>query len=114
VDPRKNPFGSSVRRRRTAVGMTIAQLAEKSGLSVNWVSEVERGREPSLTSVIALARALDVTPGELVDGGSAKRSQEALEAAKLVEALPQELQAPLLQFLRLSVRRLRKGSRSSA
>ena len=112
VDSRKNGFGVALRHRRKTLGLTIAQLAEKSGLSTNWVSEVERGREPSLTSVIALARALDVTPGELVDGGSPRRSQEALEAAKLVEALPAELQGPLLQFLRLTVRKLRRGGRS--
>ncbi len=94
------------------LGMTIAELAEKSGLSTNWVSEVERGREPSLTNVTALATALDVSPGELVDGGSPRRSPEALEAAKLVDALPSELQTPLLQFLRLAVRKLRRGGRS--
>jgi transcriptional regulator with XRE-family HTH domain len=99
----------SLRHRRKTLGLTIAELAEKSGLSTNWVSEVERGREPSLASVIALARALDMTPGELVDGGGPKRGPEALEAAKLVEALPEELQTPLLQFLRLTARKLRRG-----
>jgi transcriptional regulator with XRE-family HTH domain len=69
VDFGKSGFGAALRRRRKTLGMTIAELAERSGLSVNWVSEVERGREPSLTSVIALARALEMSPGELVDGG---------------------------------------------
>ena len=50
-------FGKEVRRRRKADGMTIEELAERAGLSTNYVGAVERGdRDPSLSTVVALAK----------------------------------------------------------
>ena len=100
-------FGKDVRRRRQALELTLEQLAEKAHLSPNYVGSVEMGRrDPSLSTVLALARALRVTAGELL-GGSQTFDGPALEAARLVDSLPAELQEPLLALLRSLARRRR-------
>lgn len=60
-------MGASIRRRRQALGreMTQERLAEKAGLSVSYISMIERGeRMPTLETLAALAPVLGSTlPG---------------------------------------------------
>ncbi len=57
---------------RTGAGLSQMDLADRSGLHFTFVSSVERGvRNPTLTTILRLARGLDVDPGELVSGLSA-------------------------------------------
>jgi transcriptional regulator with XRE-family HTH domain len=100
-------FGQTVRRRREALSMTLEQLAERSGLSPNYVGSVENGRrDPSLSTVLALAKGLKSTPGELL--GSVKElSPEAFEAARLFDGVSSELQDVVLRLLRAVSRRRR-------
>ena len=52
-------FGRSIRSYRKQRGMSQEDLAEKSGLSRNYVSDIERGvRNPSLLALIGIAKAL--------------------------------------------------------
>ena len=62
-------LGSRLRSLRAARGETLAETAERAGLSPQYLSEVERGRkEPSSEMIAALAGALDTTLAELVTG----------------------------------------------
>lgn len=100
-------FGGEIRRRRIAHGLTLEQLAERAGLTPNYVGSVEIGRrDPSLSTVLALARGLELEPGDLL-GASREISAPALEAAQLVESMPVEAQAALVAFLRQMVKRRR-------
>jgi transcriptional regulator with XRE-family HTH domain len=55
------PIASAVRARRLRLGLTLQDLARKSGLSAPFLSQVERGQTtPSITSLIAIAQGLDV------------------------------------------------------
>lgn len=59
-------FGSNIRKLRKQCGLTQAQLAERSGLSERYVSEVERGvANPRLMSLRDLAKGLDVSIADL-------------------------------------------------
>jgi transcriptional regulator with XRE-family HTH domain len=59
-------IGEEVRRRREELGLTGAQLAARAGMAPSAVSQIETGRRsPSSTSVMKLAGALGVEPGEL-------------------------------------------------
>lgn len=50
--------------------MTLAEVAEGAGLSLPYVSNLERGRgNPTLDALQAIARALDIPVGELVADG---------------------------------------------
>jgi transcriptional regulator with XRE-family HTH domain len=60
-------LGSRLRALRTDRDETLAQTAERAGISPQYLSEVERGRkEPSSEMIAALAGALDVTVADLM------------------------------------------------
>jgi tetratricopeptide (TPR) repeat protein len=56
-------FGELVREQRVAAGLTQEELAERSGVGVRTVSDIERGRvaRPHRRSVELLCRALDLS-----------------------------------------------------
>jgi transcriptional regulator with XRE-family HTH domain len=55
-------IGREIRGLRKARGLTLSELAEKSGLSIGYLSLVERGRAtPSINALHAISRALGVT-----------------------------------------------------
>ena len=60
--PRRRPLvGAQVHRRRRERGLTLAQVAQATGLNVGYLSQVENDKaSPSLETLAALAEALDV------------------------------------------------------
>lgn len=55
------PLGERIKSRRKALGMTLQEVAERSGLSAPFISQAERDlTTPSLISLLGLAKALDV------------------------------------------------------
>jgi transcriptional regulator with XRE-family HTH domain len=59
-------LGAMLRRRREANEWSLTEIAGTAGISTAHLSEVERGRkEISTDRLVALARALDITVGEL-------------------------------------------------
>lgn len=60
-------FGTSLRETRKRRGLSQERLAELTGLSTNYVGEMERGlKAPGLPVIVRLARALDVGVNELL------------------------------------------------
>lgn len=60
-------FGTTLRRRRRALGLTQERLAEAAGLSSKFVAHLERAeRQPTLWSLIRLGRALGIPAADLV------------------------------------------------
>lgn len=54
-------IGKNIRKYRKQNGMTQDELAEKSGLSTNYIGGVERGEKtPSLESFISIVNSLSV------------------------------------------------------
>ena len=68
-DPRREvllKLGEKVRSYRRERGLTQEALAESLHLSVAYVSLIERGgRNPPYTTMVAIARALGVSPRDL-------------------------------------------------
>jgi transcriptional regulator with XRE-family HTH domain len=59
-------LGARIKVSRTRGGATQADLAEKLGISVAYLSLIERGgRNPPITTFLAIAHALDVPAGLL-------------------------------------------------
>ena len=59
--------GDNVRRLRSDMGLTQEQLAERSGFTQQYISDLERGRRnPTVVSLFELAQALEVTPTALI------------------------------------------------
>jgi len=60
-------FGASLRRVRLEKGFSQERLAELTGLSTNFVGEMERGlKAPGLTVVVRLSRALGTSVHDLL------------------------------------------------
>lgn len=61
-------LGSNLRDARKRLGLTQEEVAERSGVHPTEVSRIEAGkRDPRISTVLRLARALEVRPGELLD-----------------------------------------------
>lgn len=59
-DPILVAFAATVRKRRYALSLTQEELAERANFHVNYIGGIERAeRNPSLTSLVALAQALE-------------------------------------------------------
>ena len=62
-------LGSRVRARRLELGLSQEALGDVSGLHWTFIGQVERGRRNiSLHNLLRLAEALEVDPGQLVEG----------------------------------------------
>ena len=60
-------IGANVRSRRLALGRTLEQLAEASGVSATMLSEVERSvKNPTVKLAYQIARALDCSLTDLL------------------------------------------------
>lgn len=60
-------FGSRLRVLRRESGFSQEKLAEMTGLSANFVGEMERGlKAPGLVVILRLSRALDVSVHDLL------------------------------------------------
>jgi transcriptional regulator with XRE-family HTH domain len=61
-------FGRRLRELRVQHGLSQDDLAHKTDVHSTAIGRLERGsREPRLTTILRIARGLDVRPGELVD-----------------------------------------------
>jgi transcriptional regulator with XRE-family HTH domain len=64
--PEHAALGEAVRRLRLEAGMSQEQLAENAGTDLTQVGGVERGvRNPSYTTLLRLALALDTSVGRM-------------------------------------------------
>jgi transcriptional regulator with XRE-family HTH domain len=100
-------FGREVRRRRKALGLTLEELAERADLTPNYVGSIETGkRDPSLSTIRALAEALMILPSELL-GDVQDLSPAASEAGRLFQTAPPDVQEAVLVLLRALGRRRR-------
>jgi transcriptional regulator with XRE-family HTH domain len=71
-------FGQRVRELRDREGLTQDRLAKLSGMQSSAVGRFERGKhDPRLSTVLAIAQGLGVSPGELLDTlGDTPRGRE--------------------------------------
>ena len=86
----RKEVGRRVKAARLRLERTQAELAGRGDLEEPTVRSIETGRRGlSLDSLVRLADALGVQPGDLVDAGDMKPTPMEREAAKLVlEAVP--------------------------
>lgn len=61
-------ISNNIQKLRWEKGMSQRDLASKSGLSRSTIADIENGiEEPKQSSMIAIARALDLPVGEVFD-----------------------------------------------
>ena len=78
----RSPFGDELRRKRRETGLTQEQLAERSGVSIRAITDIERGvvERPHVDTVQLLADALELEPDE---------AREWLNLRQAATSLPQ-------------------------
>ena len=96
-------LGADLRALRKARGLTLAELAERLGRSVGWLSQVERDKsEPSINDLRAFASQLGVSVSMLFrhsaapahEAGHVVRKTARRTIGSKVEGLVEELLSP--------------------
>ncbi len=60
-------LGERLRARRKDIGLTMQQVADQAGLSVGFISQIERGiTSPSLSSLVSVSRVLGLHVSEFL------------------------------------------------
>ena len=90
----RTPLGDRIRAQRVGLGLTLASVAERAGLSMQYVSNLERGRgNPTLEALTALSEALETSLGELV-GEAADRADTDITLAQAPASLVKFARSP--------------------
>jgi len=81
----------AIKQRREQLVLTLRDLASRSGVSASTISDIEReAKSPTISTLHAIARALDLPLSALVDSGAPPASHihvvRAAERPKFVEA----------------------------
>ena len=90
----KLTFGLKLKQFRTAKKLSLTELADKAGLSVSYINEIEKGKKyPKAEKISTLANALDVTYDKLVSLKLDKQLAPVGEIlnSRLLEEIPLEL-----------------------
>jgi transcriptional regulator with XRE-family HTH domain len=84
-------LGETLRRLRGAAQLSLRSLAEKTGFSASFLSQVENGQaSPSIASMERIAAALGVTMGQIFDGTEHQNPLPAVVRADARVALTSE------------------------
>lgn len=86
-------LGARLKARRLELDLKLADVAERSGMSIPYIANLERGRgNPTADVLRRLAGALETTIGALLDeiAGDAERISQVLES---VVSMPRSLVA---------------------
>ena len=76
---------------RKRMGMTQAQVAEASDLSINTYAEIERGEvNTSIESIMSICRALHITPDDILTERPEGVADEADILARLQACRPRD------------------------
>jgi transcriptional regulator with XRE-family HTH domain len=96
-------FGRKIRAVRDAVHMSRELAAEKSGITVSYLGEVERGEKwPSLEIICAIATSLSVPPAVFFDFEAQETDPATLteKLHRIVENRTTEQQQQALRVLK--------------
>jgi XRE family transcriptional regulator, regulator of sulfur utilization len=96
-------FGRKLRAVRESIHLSRELAAEKSGITTNYLGEVERGEKwPSLEVICAIAKALDVSPSAFFDFEAEETDPETLiqKLHRIIENRTTEQQQRALRVLK--------------
>src|SRR5829696_3342876 len=85
-------IGKNIREAREAQGLMVSEVARRAGLTVSGVTSLESGRvrKPAADTVVRIARALGLDPGDLLKE-EATPEVTALPSTPLIDTSPEEL-----------------------
>ena len=96
-------FGTTIKSKRSELGISQEELADRAGLHRTYVSDVERGtRNVSLISIEKLAQALGLSVWRLFEQAANGTQREQLEIL-LVEDEPNDIELTRRAFKRVRI-----------
>ncbi|MYW94952.1 helix-turn-helix transcriptional regulator [Amycolatopsis rubida] len=97
-----NVIGAHIKVKRTAAGLNLPQLAERSGVAVSTISRIESGAKlPTLPTLLSLDRVLDLELAQLLaDLGARSRRNlpEFEEYLRQKYGMPEEAIADIAAY----------------
>ena len=98
-------IGKRIKECREKLGLTQEQFSEKTGLSVNYISTVERGGSfPRCERLITILNGLEVSADAIFcDVTEYSTEYKANEVSKRLSTLPVEEQRRILEILDLMI-----------
>lgn len=107
--------GKNIAKRRKALGLTQAQIAEELKLEVETISRMENGRiSLSLDRVEQFARILNCTPIDLLRSASSTDNDIFDMAADTISSLAKNEQKFILELIRNVSSFIKKGKRKKS
>lgn len=80
----RQALGRVIRVRRTELGLTLAEVSRRSGVSTQYLSEIERGlKDPSSEVIEAIAQVLGLALPQVLVLAAADAEQGSLQLASL-------------------------------
>lgn len=106
----REQFGARLRREREKAGLSLAQLADASGISKPYLVRLENEpSNPSLELLSRLAEALDVTVADLLGGPRYRVDEAELRVPPLLLAFADEAGLSTPEVRTLASIKFRKG-----
>jgi len=104
-------LGAAIRKKRIERGWKIAILADKAGVSEDFIGKIERATGiPSLQTIVAIANALEVGVDSLLRNDLAVVDASLCEELNcLIENMNPKRKKLFLQFVRNNVEFFNKG-----
>ena len=97
-------FGTAVKEKRSEMGISQEELANRAGLHRTYISDVERGaRNPSLESITKLADALEISLPVLFERAGGGSGERGMVEILLVEDDPEDVELTLRAFVKARI-----------
>ena len=101
-------IGKRVKQCRERLGLSQEEFAEKTGLTANYISTVERGMSfPRCEKLIILLNGLDAIFCDVLDHST---SYKASELSEKLDSLPPQAQKRILQMVELMIQQETSGN----
>ncbi len=99
-------LAENIKRLREEKGLSLTKLAEKAGISKSTLSPLEAGRtNPTISTLWAIADALDVPFGALIDSEKGMEVEEEGVSVQLIE----QSEGIEVYLMRLNAKSIRKA-----
>ena len=93
-------IGENIRRERKRQLLTMEQLAEKAGITDNFLGKIERGEgTPSLATIDSISCALHVGIDFLKGGSAPPAENKLINALAEINSLPPENREKFIDFI---------------
>ena len=102
-------LGRNIRAERKKQSMTQEQLAEKAGITENYLGKIERAETtPSLETTVSIAAALGVTVDQLLYGAEQSPEHQLIASMMMLNGLDEVEKRRFMDFLSANVRFFKK------